>query len=203
MNESFSRVELVGTLIDDFKAVQSIGEDLRFVARAIGEFEARGAATAGTQTFDQVDIVAWALWNAIVVAYARCFNSGSRKAVSGRLSRPADPALAALHENLLNARDGHVAHAGRNSRAEVQQAFFVLVPGNPGVLFSGLKSTFASGSEIAQLRDLVAHYQVALDTLETLLTTELQDRVNSLSIPELAHLAAQGRRLRFDRGSPR
>ncbi len=56
-------------------------------------------------------LIAQALWNAVLVAYARCFVGGRRQELSTSLFESLKPGAAQAHQHIMDMRDKHVAHS--------------------------------------------------------------------------------------------
>jgi hypothetical protein len=111
----YREIQLVGPLIERLLLLESVIEDLRWSSRCLGELNERISNRAtGTPTTD-FDVVQIALWQAAVVAYARCYVSGRRKGIA-HLFLPTGHTT--YHKDLMDIRATHLAHMDRDSKRE-------------------------------------------------------------------------------------
>lgn len=97
-------VELTSPTARDLADLAGIVLDLAFVHEAVLRLKA-------TSKPPEDIIVAQALWNAALVAYARCFTTGKRLGLKSSLFDGLDPGAAEAHQYVMNMRGKHVAHA--------------------------------------------------------------------------------------------
>jgi hypothetical protein len=111
----FREIRLVGSLIERLLSLESAIEDLRFANRCLEELKTRITDRVGGTPTTDFEVVQIALWQAAVVAYARCYVSGRRKGVADSF-RP--PGHASTHRELMDIRATHLAHMDHASTRE-------------------------------------------------------------------------------------
>lgn len=115
--------------------------------------------------------LAWALWNAALVAYVRAFSGGVRKFDLKRFLAPLGPEAAKAHQYFKNTRNKHVAHS---VNAMSESAVMVAVGPPPGFDILAVGSyldTFSASRETVQLfqrltSELYAAISPAIETLK-------------------------------------
>lgn len=73
--------------------------------------KAGGAVATADANVSTIDIMKGALFEAAIVSYARCFNSGLRTSLSKKNIKQRIPSSLKLHEKWLDARNKHIAHS--------------------------------------------------------------------------------------------
>lgn len=154
-DEPQMRVE--GPLADALSLWTSVRVDLEFADKALALLAAR-PVSEDHSVRDQ-DTVAVALWNAALVAYARCFD-GWRQVAGHALEASMSPEQRVIHRRLLDRRNSHVAHLRRHSETEQFGAFAsVDSEGNVVLQAIGEKLVMEGKHRVAESRQ---HLQVLM-----------------------------------------
>jgi len=168
-----------GPKVNGLRDYASVWVDLLHVGQVL---HLRDEMTPGTNA--QEIFTRRALWEAVVVAYGRCFATGQRQTnVRDLIAQLAEP-LRACHQEIIDLRNGQVAHSGQ-ARTEVVAARAVIDPvGNVmGIrlrVFPSMGPVGTSHDEptfatlVAQLKDLV--WERKLQLIERAVVAE-QDAV--------------------------
>lgn len=194
------QIGVVGTLADAMLSYTSLAADMAHVRSLLTEMTARPAPPVG-----EADWPAVALWQAALVAYARCWGAGRRKGFVNRV--PVPPEFADPHRWMLRMRDRHVAHFTRENDAEQGVVMVFLDPSQPDHPAVGAgrllaRMLYPAEGNPARLLELAGHFEAEFGRLADAASARILELAQAQSGRALLDGQAQGRGLRMNETFP-
>lgn len=194
--EDARRIHLVGELADDLRQWSSLYSDLLLAERALAELKSiEGPIEPHLVT--ETPIVMWALWNAAVITYARCFSSGARYTKGRELEGALNATTKVIHRKLIQQRGEYIAHQDRSTEEwEQLQAFVYLEDIDAGLNWTvealGDRYSYADGPFLDDALRLVREQRDHANERRQKISQAIIDDLNERELPDIRSAFEKG-----------
>lgn len=189
----------------DAEAVMGLCSDLNYVVKLtqlLVRMEQQGESAESIEGVREVhfgagggysddNLIKRALWEAALVAYARCFHKGKRKSLNESVLEGQDEEMLVYHRYFKDTRDKHIAHSVNPFESFVTGAYLADLDSNPrltGVFNMEMRRAGEHVSTVQKLERLATYIRENLEKQRQDTVARLHTAAKTLSPEELKRL---------------